>query len=68
YLRGGIVIGNVKLNLGILEGVCDEKVWVGGGSMKANEKMGQGNYGLGGEYVEGGKVLLCGLDRVEVGE
>lgn len=68
YLRGRIVIPNVKLNLPILEGVSDQNLWVGAGTMKPNQKMGQGNYALAGHYVEAPNLLFSPLHRVQVGD
>ena len=67
YLRGRIAIPKVGLNLPILEGVCDRNVWVGAGTMKPNQRMGEGNYALAGHYVEAPNLLFSPLHRVQIG-
>ncbi len=67
YLRGRIAIPKVGLNLPILEGVSDQNLWVGAGTMKPNQRMGEGNYALAGHYVEAPNLLFSPLHRVQIG-
>lgn len=68
YLRGRIAIPNVGLNLPILEGLADQNLWVGAGTMKPNQRMGEGNYALAGHYVEAPNLLFSPLHRVQIGD
>lgn len=48
---GGIAIPDLKMNLPIFKGTTNENFLFGAGTMKENQKMGQGNYSLASHHV-----------------
>lgn len=50
---GGIAVPDLGINLPIFKGVANENLAYGAGTMKADQKMGQGNYALASHNVTG---------------
>ncbi len=48
---GAISIPSVKLYLPVMQGLSDAALSTGGGTMRADQKMGKGNYPLAGHYM-----------------
>ncbi|KRL00593.1 class A sortase [Liquorilactobacillus capillatus] len=64
---GMLAIPTVKLKLAIFYGLSNENLLRGTGTMKAAEKMGQGNYALAGHHMNNPKVLFSPLAKVKNG-
>jgi len=65
---GSIAIPNVDMNLPIIKGVGNASLAVGAGTMKANQKFGQGNYALAGHYFEEKDILFSPLYKANIGD
>ena len=59
---GAIAIPAVKMYLPILKGLSDDSLSTGGGTMRADQVMGKGNYPLAGHYMTAKGVLFSPLD------
>ncbi|UBH16576.1 sortase [Macrococcus armenti] len=64
-LRGQILIPSVNINLPILEGVSNENLWLGAGTMKPNQQMGKGNFALAGHLMSDPTLLFSPLTSVK---
>ncbi|MDA3964896.1 class A sortase [Enterococcus thailandicus] len=64
---GRIEIADIALFLPILEGVSQENLSVGAGTMKANQQLGKGNFALAGHYMTDAGLLFGGIKNVKVG-
>lgn len=64
---GRIEIVNIGMFLPILEGVSQENLSVGAGTMKANQQLGRGNFALAGHYMTDAGLLFGGIKNVTVG-
>ncbi|AQP54047.1 class A sortase [Vagococcus penaei] len=67
HVLGGIAIPSVDLNLPIFKGVSNYSIAIGAGTMKEDQVMGKGNYGLASHYMYDPKLLFAPLVRVEMG-
>lgn len=65
---GSIVVPSVDLQLPIVKGVGDAALAVGAGTMKPNQKLGQGNYALAGHYFEEKDILFSPLYKAKIGD
>jgi sortase A len=65
---GKMSVPSVDLYLPILKGLSNDALSTGGGTMKANEKMGKGNYALAGHYMTNKGVLFSRLENVQLGD
>lgn len=65
---GNIVVPSVDLQLPIVKGVGDAALAVGAGTMKPNQKLGQGNYALAGHYFEEKDILFSPLYKAKIGD
>ncbi|MFD1471198.1 class A sortase [Companilactobacillus mishanensis] len=65
---GKMSVPAVDLYLPILKGLSNDALSTGGGTMKANEKMGKGNYALAGHYMTNKGVLFSRLQNVQLGD
>ncbi|MBA1434852.1 class A sortase [Bombilactobacillus bombi] len=65
---GKIAIPSVNLKLPIVKGVDDTALATGGGTLKPDEKMGQGNYALAGHYMTDKGALFSPISRVQIGD
>lgn len=61
---GQIVIPSVDMNLVLLRGTTNANLLAGAGTMKPNQKMGEGNYAIAGHYAKRG-VLFGDLSNVK---
>lgn len=68
YLVGDIIIPRVGMDLPILEGMSNQNLWVGAGTMKPYQKMGRGNYSIAGHHMWDDGLLFAPLHRVEIGD
>ncbi|MBT8898635.1 class A sortase [Lactobacillus delbrueckii subsp. bulgaricus] len=64
---GAISIPSVKLYLPVMQGLSDAALSTGGGTMRADQKMGKGNYPLAGHYMTDQGTLFSPLERVKLG-
>ncbi|MCH4176616.1 MAG: class A sortase [Streptococcaceae bacterium] len=55
---GGIAIPEINLNLPIFKGIDNTNLLWGAGTMKVDQKMGEGNYALASHYVAGQPKML----------
>ena len=65
---GSIVIPSVHMQLPILKGVGNGALAAGAGTMKPDQKLGQGNYALAGHYFEGKDILFSPLYDAKMGD
>lgn len=65
---GLIAIPAVNLNLPVMKGVSNYALSTGGGTMRPNEKMGQGNYALAGHYMTNSGILFSPIENAQKGQ
>lgn len=65
---GAVAIPAVKMYLPILKGLSDDSLSTGGGTMRADQVMGKGNYPLAGHYMTAKGVLFSPLEDTKKGE
>lgn len=65
---GTIEIPRIGLKLPILEGVSQENLSVGAGTMKPNQVLGEGNFALAGHYMMDQGLLFGGIQQVKAGD
>ncbi|MDE3283090.1 MULTISPECIES: class A sortase [Lacticaseibacillus] len=65
---GKIAISSVNLKLPILKGLSNDNLSAGAGTMKADQKMGEGNYALAGHYMTNQGILFSPLKNVKKGD
>lgn len=65
---GGIAIPTVSLNLPILNGVDNDNLIVGAGTLKKNQVMGYGNYALAGYHMIQADKLFSPILRIELND
>jgi len=68
YMVGEIYMPDVDMRLPILEGVSNENLWVGAGTMKPGQKMGEGNYALAGHHMWDESQLFTPIMNSEIGD
>lgn len=68
YVIGAIAIPDVNMHLPICLGMSDDAMATGGGTMRKDQKMGQGNYPLAGHYMTSKGILFSPLEDTKVGE
>lgn len=64
---GKLSIPSVEMNLPIVKGVSNDALTAGGGTMKKDEQMGQGNYALAGHYMTAKGALFSPLEQIRLG-
>ncbi len=64
---GVLAIPSVKMRLPILKGLSDAALSSGGGTMRPDQKMGQGNYPLAGHYMTNKGILFSPIERAQIG-
>lgn len=64
---GQLIIPDIDLSLPILKGISERNLLGGVGTMKKDQKMGQGNYTLAGHYVSRKDTLFGGLMDIKEG-
>ena len=62
---GKVAIRSVGLKLPIFKGLSNENLSAGAGTMKADQKMGEGNYALAGHYMTNQGILFSPLKNVK---
>lgn len=65
---GAIAIPGVKLYLPIMLGLSDDALSTGGGTMRSDQVMGQGNYPLAGHYMTSQGILFSPLENTKIGQ
>ena len=65
---GRMYIPSVNINIAVLEGVSNRNLDVASGTMKPNQKLGQGNYAIAGHYSWRDDLLFTPLKFLEGGE
>ncbi len=65
---GSIAVPSVNMQLPIVKGVGNAALAVGAGTMKPNQKLGQGNYALAGHYFEEKDILFSPLYKASIGD
>lgn len=65
---GALAVPSVNMYLPIMKGLSDDAMSTGGGTMRADQVMGKGNYPLAGHYMTAKGVLFSPLEQVKVGE
>jgi sortase A len=68
YGAGTIEIPSIGMKLPILEGMTQENLSVGAGTMKPNQVLGQGNFALAGHYMTNEGLLFGGIKNVHQGD
>lgn len=65
---GALAIPDVNMHLPVLLGMSDDAMATGGGTMRPDQKMGQGNYPLAGHYMTAKGILFSPLQDTKIGE
>ncbi|MFT8727877.1 MAG: class A sortase [Liquorilactobacillus ghanensis] len=65
---GKISLPAVGLKLPIFYGISNANLLRGAGTMKPNQKMGQGNYALAGHHMNNPNILFSPLAKAKIGE
>lgn len=65
---GKIAVPAVNLKLPIFYGISNSNLLRGAGTLKANQKMGTGNYALAGHHMNDPDILFSPLAKAKVGE
>ncbi|ETO40346.1 Sortase A, LPXTG specific [Fructilactobacillus florum 8D] len=65
---GKISIPELNIELPIFKGLNTQNLTIGAGTMKASQKMGQGNYTLAGHHMKDPNVLFSPLSRAKKGQ
>ena len=66
-IMGQLIIPDIDLSLPIVKGISERNLLGGVGTMKEEQKMGQGNYTLAGHYVNKKDTLFGGLMDIKEG-
>ncbi len=64
---GQIISPEIKMNVAIFKGITNANLLVGAGTMKSDQKMGEGNYALAAHYIAKDGVLFNRLLDVNKG-
>lgn len=64
---GGILIPDAQINLPIFQGITRENLAVGAGTLKEDQQMGTGNYGLAGHHMKDRSLLFGPILTLEQG-
>lgn len=65
---GALAIPDVNMYLPIMLGLSDDAMATGGGTMRADQKMGKGNYPLAGHYMTSKGILFSPLEDAKKGQ
>lgn len=68
YMVGEIIMPSVDMHVPILEGISNENLWLGAGTMKPGQKMGQRNYALAGHHMWDPSQLFTPIMNSEIGD
>lgn len=67
YVVGGIAIPEVSINLPIYKGLSPNAITFGAGTMKEEQRMGEGNYALASHHMIDREILFGPLVHIELG-
>lgn len=62
---GKIAIPSVKISLPLYYGLNNQELLSGAGTMKADQKLGEGNFAVAGHHMSNGKILFGPLHKVK---
>lgn len=62
---GKISIPSVKISLPLYYGLNNQELLSGAGTMKADQKLGEGNYAIAGHHMNNGNILFGPLHKVK---
>lgn len=65
---GALAIPAVNMYLPIMKGLSNDAMSTGGGTMRADQVMGKGNYPLAGHYMTAKGVLFSPLEQSKIGQ
>lgn len=65
---GALAIPDVNMYLPVMLGLSDDAMATGGGTMRADQKMGKGNYPLAGHYMTSKGILFSPLEDTKKGQ
>ena len=65
---GELIVPSVDIDLPISKGVSNAVLTAGAGTMKPDQKMGEGNYALAGHYMTNSGVLFSPLENTKLGQ
>lgn len=68
YIVGEIYIPDVNVKENIFEGISNDNLWVGVGTVKPNQEFGKGNYGIAGHHMENPNLLFSPIMKSKVGD
>lgn len=68
YTVGMIYVPDVGINEYIYEGLSNDNLWVGVGTVKPNQRMGERNYALAGHHMENPNLLFSPLMQSQKGQ
>lgn len=68
HVIGAVAIPDVNMHLPICLGMSDAAMTTGGGTMRADQVMGKGNYPLAGHYMTAKGILFSPLEDVKKGQ
>ncbi|MGX6978465.1 class A sortase [Vagococcus elongatus] len=67
YVVGGIAIPEVNINLPVYKGLSPNAITFGAGTMKEEQRMGEGNYALASHHMIDREILFGPLVHIELG-
>ncbi|MBC9875558.1 class A sortase [Macrococcoides bohemicum] len=65
YVIGKLYVPNVELNIAVLEGLTNQNLDVASGTMKPNQKMGEGNFAIAGHHMIDYNSLFTPVSRMK---
>lgn len=68
YIVGELYYPNVGMDIFVLEGLSNNNLYVGSGTMKPNQKMGKGNYAIAGHHMFNENLLFTPLMKSKIGD
>lgn len=68
YMIGEIYMPRVGMHVPILEGMSNENLWLGAGTMKPGQTMGKDNYALAGHHMWDASQLFTPIMNSEIGD
>lgn len=68
YIVGEIYIPDVNVKENIFEGISNDNLWVGVGTVKPNQVFGKGNYSIAGHHMENPSLLFSPIMNSKLGE
>lgn len=68
HTTGFVAVPSVRINLPIFAGVANANLLYGAGTVKANQRMGEGNYALASHRTSNPYLLFTPLERIKLGD